>query len=278
MPLEIPRSRRGRGSDDVDRRPGARTDAGRWGEPWLTTCGCTPTPGPTHTLGRHGDGAGVQGALRRDPRAMGRPRARLRAGTGPRPPGRSSGWGGLRVVRDRRGSRTSTSTTAWSSRRWDGGSAGSSHGGSWNWAAEHRPDLPVRAAVDSGERRVPRDRPRCGSRRGGPGGHPALPRGRARRHPPTAAGRRGRPRRADPEDEFVDLWRQVNDAGERWASLPGAPVARVRASVREACRARARGQVAARRAARARRHAARLRLLGAPGAAPSPTSPGSSGS
>jgi RimJ/RimL family protein N-acetyltransferase len=139
------------------------------------------------------------------------------------------GWGGLRVVRDQGEPHLNLYY------RLEFAALGRGLGrelarGLVNWAAEHRPDLPVRAAVAPDNGASLATALAAGLVEVGREVHPDFP-----EDEPDIILRLPRagvvdPDRADPE-EFVDLWRRVNDAGGAVGFLPGAPVARVRAAL-----------------------------------------------
>lgn len=138
------------------------------------------------------------------------------------------GWGGLRVVRDRGEPHLNLYY------RLEFAALGRGLGrelarGLVNWAAEHRPDLPVRAAVAPVNGASLATALAAGLVEVGREVHPHFP-----EDEPDVILRLPQVGVVDLDDadadEFVDLWRRVNDAGGAVGFLPGAPVARVRAA------------------------------------------------
>ena len=138
------------------------------------------------------------------------------------------GWGGLRVVRDRGEPHLNLYY------RLEFAALGRGLGrelarGLVNWAAEHRPDLPVRAAVAPVNGASLATALAAGLVEVGREVHPDFP-----EDEPDSILRPPQVGVVDVDaaeaNEFVGLWRRVNDAGGAVGFLPGAPVARVRAA------------------------------------------------
>ncbi|WP_324142690.1 GNAT family N-acetyltransferase [Intrasporangium sp.] len=142
--------------------------------------------------------------------------------------GQLVGWAGLRVVRDRGEPHLNLYY------RLEFAALGRGLGrelarGVVSWAAEHRPDLPVRAAVAPVNDASLATALAAGLVEVGREVHPDFPEDEPDiilRLPEVAV---VHPDGAE-ADAFVDLWGRVNDAGGAVGFLPGAPVTRVRAA------------------------------------------------
>jgi RimJ/RimL family protein N-acetyltransferase len=142
--------------------------------------------------------------------------------------GQVTGWAGLRVVTESGPPHFNLYF------RLDAEAQGRGHGREvaralTAWATEHRPDLPVEAVV------APVNQPslatalRAGLVEVGREVHPLFPDDEPDvilRLPQVSVV----PVESIHQDEFVDLWRRVNDDGGAVGFLPGAPVVRVRAA------------------------------------------------
>lgn len=98
------------------------------------------------------------------------------------------------------------------------------------WALEHRPDLPVQAAVDPGNDRSMATARAAGLLDAGMSDPGDGPRGHAM-HLLRAPVIEDVPSGEAPVDDLVDLWVRVNDAGGAVGFLPGAPRADVLAAL-----------------------------------------------
>jgi RimJ/RimL family protein N-acetyltransferase len=139
------------------------------------------------------------------------------------------GWGGLRVVRDRGEPQHLNLYYRLEFAALGRGLGRELARGLVNWAAEHRLDLPVRAAVAPVNGASLATALAAGLVEVGREVHPHFP-----EDEPDIILRLPQVGVVDVDgvdaDEFVDLWRRVNDAGGAVGFLPGAPVARVRAA------------------------------------------------
>jgi RimJ/RimL family protein N-acetyltransferase len=138
------------------------------------------------------------------------------------------GWAGLRVVRDRGEPHLNLYDRLQFTALGRGLGRELARGVA-NWAAEHRPDLPVRAAVAPVNGASLATALAAGLVEIGREVHPHFP-----EDEPDIILRLPQVGVVDLDsaeaDEFVGLWGRVNDAGGAVGFLPGAPVARVRAA------------------------------------------------